>query len=124
MFASASATDRATRDLFVDSIIRFLEAGRVDAAFPECVILSYSFCLPTFPSLSPLSPSLYETTSGSFPGTTADFGIYFIARPVVGGHFSILALDVANKANGVKRDPFGGKAPGKGMVRWGRESEV
>ena len=54
--------------------------------------------------------SLYETTTANFPGREGlDWPIMFISRPVVGGHFSLLALDVANKANGVKRDPFCGK---------------
>ena len=35
MFAAASATDVAGRDLFVDLLAKYLKAGRVDAAFPE-----------------------------------------------------------------------------------------
>ncbi|KAK4694522.1 hypothetical protein P7C70_g8718, partial [Phenoliferia sp. Uapishka_3] len=34
-FAAASATDVRTRDMFMDSLVAFLEAGKVDAAFPE-----------------------------------------------------------------------------------------
>ncbi|SGY74530.1 BQ5605_C005g03368 [Microbotryum silenes-dioicae] len=78
MFASASSTSRDSRDMFVDSIVKYLKAGKVDAAFPD----------------------LYETTDGNFPGRGLDWPIE--------GHFSLLALDVANKANGVKRDPFRG----------------
>lgn len=40
---------------------------------------------------------LYDTETGRFPG------IYFMARPVVGGHFAILALDRACGGEGLKR---------------------
>lgn len=84
MFAAASASNVKTREMFVSAIVKYLEAGKVDAAFPD----------------------LYETVDGTFPGTHEDWPIQFINRPVVGGHFSLLALEVANRANHVKRDPF------------------
>ncbi|KAM0751572.1 glutaminase GtaA [Meredithblackwellia eburnea MCA 4105] len=103
VFAAASASDTGTRDMFIDLLVAYLSAGRVNAAFPD----------------------LYETTTANFPGRDGlDFPIQFISRPVVGGHFALLALDVANKANGVKLDPFRGKPKGKSLSkapRWARE---
>lgn len=85
MFAAASTTDAKSRDGFVNLLYDYLEAGQVDAAFPD----------------------LYETNNAKFPGRDGqDWNIEFISRPVVGGHFSLLALDVANAANGVTEDPF------------------
>lgn len=55
-----------------------------------------------------MNGSLYETPSAEFPGRGLDWPIYFIARPVVGGHFALLALEKLNKANGVNEDPFRG----------------
>lgn len=34
-FAAASATDVKARDMFIDALVDYLKAGRVDAAFPE-----------------------------------------------------------------------------------------
>jgi hypothetical protein len=45
LFAAGTATNEGTRDLFSDLIVDYLKAGKVDAAFPECV-------LPLFPSSS------------------------------------------------------------------------
>ncbi|KAK4046295.1 hypothetical protein OIV83_006169 [Microbotryomycetes sp. JL201] len=85
MFAAASTTDADTRDMFVSLIVKYLQANQVDAGFPD----------------------LYETDSAKFPGQdNPDWNIEFIARPVVGGHFALLALDVANQANGVTHTPF------------------
>lgn len=44
---------------------------------------------------------LYESTTGDFPKQPFDPLIYFIARPVVGGHFFHLTLQKADKANGI-----------------------
>ncbi|KAM0789067.1 hypothetical protein ACM66B_003130 [Microbotryomycetes sp. NB124-2] len=85
MFAAASTTDVETRDMFISLLVKYLQANQVDAGFPD----------------------LYETDSAKFPGQdNPDWNIEFIARPVVGGHFALLALDVANQANGVTRNPF------------------
>ncbi|GAA5819993.1 hypothetical protein JCM3770_006817 [Rhodotorula araucariae] len=87
MFAAASATDAEGRDRFIDNLVKYLTAGKVDAAFPD----------------------LYETPTASFPGRGGlDWPIYFIARPVVGGHFALLALEKADGANGVDEDHFRG----------------
>lgn len=62
-FSAAMATTRKGRDLFIDSLYNYLQAGKVNAGFPD----------------------LYETTTGSFPGREGlDFPLEFIARPVVG----------------------------------------
>ncbi|GAA5925950.1 hypothetical protein JCM3775_005159 [Rhodotorula graminis] len=80
MFAAASSTTRKGRDGFVDSLVDFLAAGKVDAPFPD----------------------LYETPTATFPGREGlDWPIYFIARPVVGGHFALLSLEAADAVNGV-----------------------
>ncbi|TNY20467.1 glutaminase GtaA [Rhodotorula diobovata] len=85
LFAAGSATTKEGRDSFVDSLVDFLQAGKVDAPFPD----------------------LYETPTASFPGREGfDWPIYFIARPVVGGHFALLALEKADGANGVDEDHF------------------
>ncbi|BGP31425.1 hypothetical protein JCM10296v2_003189 [Rhodotorula toruloides] len=87
VFAAGSATDKKGRELFIDLLVDYLKAGKVDATFPD----------------------LYETTTANFPGRDGlDWPIYFISRPVVGGHFALLALEKANGANGVEEDPFGG----------------
>ncbi|BGP39357.1 hypothetical protein JCM10449v2_003295 [Rhodotorula kratochvilovae] len=87
IFAAASATDAKGRDSFVDNLVKYLTAGKVDAPFPD----------------------LYETPTASFPGREGlDWPIYFIARPVVGGHFALLALEKADGANGVEEDHFRG----------------
>ncbi|ORY78924.1 glutaminase GtaA [Leucosporidium creatinivorum] len=95
VFTAASATDVKTRDLFIDLLVKYLKAGKVDAGFPD----------------------LYETNNAKFPGRDGqDWNIEFISRPVVGGHFALLALDVANKANGVRRDPFKEGGRGKDLA--------
>lgn len=140
LFAAASATSPKTRDLFVNLVVKYLEAGHVDAAFPEYVLRRFS---PTYSPDTHARPSrsLYETKNAQFPGREGkDWNIEFIARPVVGlvsrlqflcpstvadppasfsrsGHFSLLALEKANKANGVKRDPFDGKPSFEGGLR-------
>ncbi|KAK4057768.1 hypothetical protein OIO90_000987 [Microbotryomycetes sp. JL221] len=84
-FAAASATDDDTRDMFITLLVKYLQANQVDAGFPD----------------------LYETKNAKYPGQdNVDWNIEFIARPVVGGHFALLALDVANRANGVTHSQF------------------
>ncbi|GAA5906567.1 hypothetical protein JCM5296_000291 [Sporobolomyces johnsonii] len=108
VFAAASATDKQTRDMFIDLLVKYLKEGKVDAAFPD----------------------LYETPTANWPGQDGlDWPIYFIARPVVGAHFALLALEKANGANGVVDDPFRGKDKLRGLVdqsgsrklRWKRD---
>ena len=41
MFAAASATDAKGRDSFVDNLVKYLTAGKVDAPFPECVVAPF-----------------------------------------------------------------------------------
>ncbi|GAA5852107.1 hypothetical protein JCM5353_007477 [Sporobolomyces roseus] len=79
MFAAASTDDNKTQDMFIDDLVSYLRAGKVDAAFPD----------------------LYETPTANWPGEEGlDWGVRFLARPVVGGHFSLLALEAADAANG------------------------
>jgi len=35
MFAAASTDDKKTQDMFIDDLVSYLKAGKVDAAFPE-----------------------------------------------------------------------------------------
>ncbi|KAA1098242.1 hypothetical protein PGT21_031321 [Puccinia graminis f. sp. tritici] len=86
MFAAGAAVTIQTRDLFMNKLVDFLKANKVNAGFPD----------------------LYETETAEFPGRskTSTWRIEFINRPVSGGHFSILALDRLNKANGVTKFPF------------------
>ncbi|KNF06610.1 hypothetical protein PSTG_00484 [Puccinia striiformis f. sp. tritici PST-78] len=86
MFAAAASISIQTRDLFTSKLVKFLQANKVNAGFPD----------------------LYETQTAEYPGrsSTSTWRIEFINRPVVGGHFAILALDKANKANGVAEYPF------------------
>ncbi|GJN89515.1 hypothetical protein Rhopal_002502-T1 [Rhodotorula paludigena] len=86
VFAAACAVDSQGRDLLLDPLVDYLKAGKVDAPLPD----------------------LYETPSADFPGRGLDWPIYFIARPVVGGHFALLALEKLNEANDVDEDPFRG----------------
>ncbi|GAA5937164.1 uncharacterized protein JCM15063_002828 [Sporobolomyces koalae] len=82
LFAAASTEDKSTRNMFIDDLVAYLEQGKVDAAFPD----------------------LYETPTANWPGEEGyDWGIRFIARPVSGGHFSLLALDAADAANRQRR---------------------
>ncbi|GAA6059794.1 hypothetical protein JCM10212_003689 [Sporobolomyces blumeae] len=93
MFAAACSPDEETRDMFIDDLVGFLRAGKVDAAFPD----------------------LYETPTGNYPGEEGlDWGIRFISRPVVGGHFSLLALDAADAANGRRKTMVEGEGTGRG----------
>ncbi|GAA5829765.1 hypothetical protein JCM11251_007872 [Rhodosporidiobolus azoricus] len=74
VFAAASAIDKQGREFFFDLLVKYLKAGKVDAGFPD----------------------LYESPTADFPGRdNLDWPLYFIARPVVGGHFALLALEKA-----------------------------
>ncbi|KAI8458118.1 hypothetical protein BY996DRAFT_4577608 [Phakopsora pachyrhizi] len=86
MFAAGASVNENTRDLLIGRLVNYLNANRVNAGFPD----------------------LYETETGQFPGRSKNstWRIEFINRPVVGGHFSILALDRFNKINGITEDPF------------------
>lgn len=79
MFAAAASDDAATQKLFIDLLYSFISAGKTDAPFTD----------------------LMESTTGDFPKEPEDPLIHFLARPVVGGHFSFLAKAKADKANGV-----------------------
>jgi len=37
IFAAASTDDKKTQDMFIDDLVSYLKAGKVDAAFPEYV---------------------------------------------------------------------------------------
>ncbi|CAO1618701.1 unnamed protein product [Jaminaea pallidilutea] len=82
MFTSAVSSSNSTRNLFIDKLYRFYSNGRTDAPATD----------------------LYESTTGDFPKQPFDPLIYFLARPVVGGHFMHLALAAADKANGIDAD--------------------
>ncbi|PLW10460.1 hypothetical protein PCANC_23157 [Puccinia coronata f. sp. avenae] len=86
MFAAAASISTQTRDLFIGKLVKYLQANKVNGGFPD----------------------LYETQTAEYPGrsSTSTWRIEFINRPVVGAHFAILALDKANKANGVTEFPF------------------
>jgi len=86
MFAAGASISTKTRDLFIGNLVKYLKANKVNAGFPD----------------------LYETQTAEFPGrsSTSTWRIEFINRPVVGGHFALLALDKANKANGVTEALF------------------
>ncbi|GAA5914563.1 hypothetical protein JCM6882_000420, partial [Rhodosporidiobolus microsporus] len=87
VFAAASATDPEERELFFDLLVKYLRGGKVDAGFPD----------------------LYETPTADFPGChNLDSPIYFISRPVVGGHFALLALEKVRGKEGY-RELFGEK---------------
>ncbi|WAQ85622.1 hypothetical protein PtA15_6A250 [Puccinia triticina] len=90
MFAAGASISTQTRDLFTAKLVKYLQANKVNAGFPD----------------------LYETQTGEYPGrsSTSTWRIEFINRPVVGGHFAILALDKANQANGVTEFPFKNRA--------------
>ncbi|CAO1615405.1 unnamed protein product [Sympodiomycopsis kandeliae] len=79
MFTSAISPQQSTRDLFINKLYNFYASGRTDAPATD----------------------LYETTTGDFPKQPFDPQIYFLARPVVGGHFMHLALQKADRANGI-----------------------
>ncbi|GAA5935487.1 hypothetical protein JCM1841_003908 [Sporobolomyces salmonicolor] len=95
VFAAASATDKQARDMFINSLFKYLKEGKVGATLPD----------------------LYETPTANWPGQGGlDWPIHVIARPVVGAHFALLALEKANGANGVLDNPFRGKDEGNGLV--------
>ncbi|GAA5989358.1 hypothetical protein JCM5350_005687 [Sporobolomyces pararoseus] len=82
IFAAGSTSHKATQDMFIDDMVAYLKAGKVDAAFPD----------------------LYETPTANWPGEEGfDWGVRFLARPVSGGHFALLALDAADAANRQRR---------------------
>ncbi|CDU24620.1 probable glutaminase A [Sporisorium scitamineum] len=92
MFAAAASDDPATHALFIGLLYKFIEDGKTDAPFTD----------------------LMESTTGDFPKQPEDPLIHFLARPVVGGHFSFLAKAKADQANGVA----------KGGYRYGDENDV
>ncbi|CEQ40566.1 SPOSA6832_02206, partial [Sporobolomyces salmonicolor] len=94
VFAAASATDKQARDMFINSLFKYLKEGKVGATLPD----------------------LYETPTANWPGQGGlDWPIHVIAQPVVGAHFALLALEKANGANGVLDNPFRGKDEGNGL---------
>ncbi|GAA5882719.1 hypothetical protein JCM16303_006560 [Sporobolomyces ruberrimus] len=109
IFAAASTSDKDTQDMFIDDLVSYLKAGKVDAAFPD----------------------LYETPTANWPGEEGyDWGIRFIARPVAGGHFASLALDASDAANRQRRgeqetrgaeEKFVIQEAGIGGMRWEKE---
>lgn len=92
MFAAAASDDPATHKLFIELLYAFIRDGKTDAPFTD----------------------LMESTTGDFPKQPEDPLIHFLARPVVGGHFSFLAKAKADTANGVS----------KGAYRYGNENDV
>ncbi|SAM86279.1 probable glutaminase A [Ustilago bromivora] len=92
MFAAAASDDPATHKLFIDLLYAFIRDGKTDAPFTD----------------------LMESTTGDFPKQPEDPLIHFLARPVVGGHFSFLAKAKADKANGIA----------EGAYRYGDENDV
>ncbi|KAI9624454.1 hypothetical protein H4Q26_016855 [Puccinia striiformis f. sp. tritici PST-130] len=106
MFAAAASISIQTRDLFTSKLVKFLQANKVNAGFPELSTILQP------PLLHYRITLLYETQTAEYPGrsSTSTWRIEFINRPVVGGHFAILALDKANKANGVAEFPFKARA--------------
>lgn len=86
LFAAGASLSTQTRDLFISGVFNYLKANKVNGGFPD----------------------LYDTQNAQYPGRspTSTWKIEFVNRPVVGGHFSMLALDKANKANGVLDLPF------------------
>lgn len=92
MFAAAASDDPATHKLFIELLYKFIEDGKSDAPFTD----------------------LMESTTGDFPKQPEDPLIHFLARPVVGGHFSFLAKSKADKANGVA----------SGAYKYGNDNDV
>ncbi|KAL8663084.1 MAG: hypothetical protein Q9202_004121 [Teloschistes flavicans] len=75
---TAATCSPETRRLFVNGLGYWLNETRTDRAFSD----------------------LFETIdTGSYPASPGP--IYFIARPVVGGHFSLLALDRSKRLGGI-----------------------
>jgi hypothetical protein len=85
IWASASAEIDSTRDYWIENMYSFYQAHLTDAPMTD----------------------LYQTQTGDFPKEPSTPRIYFIARPVVGGHFMHLAMRKANAANGVTDYEFG-----------------
>ncbi|KAE8223704.1 hypothetical protein CF319_g3301 [Tilletia indica] len=85
MFTAAAAESTKTRDIFIQDLYKFANDRFVDVPFPD----------------------LIETTSGDMPKPPFDFAVSFFSRPVVGGHFALLAKMLADKANGVTQYKFG-----------------
>lgn len=74
-FYAAAVASKGTMHEIISKIETWLSETRVNRPFTD----------------------LYDTESGDFPG------IYFMARPVVGGHFAVLALDQACGGEGLKQ---------------------
>ncbi|PWY98696.1 DUF1793-domain-containing protein [Testicularia cyperi] len=85
MFAAAASDDPATHKLFIDLLYKFVSNGLTDAPLTD----------------------LMESTTGDFPKQPDDPLIYFLARPVVGGHFAFLAKARADAANDVTKYKYG-----------------
>lgn len=79
MFASATAANASTRDLFIEKTFDFVSNGRTDSPFVD----------------------LMESTTGDTPKPPYDPLVHFLARPVVGGHLMHMAIAKADKANGL-----------------------
>lgn len=79
-FFAASIASRKTRELIIQDVGKWLNETSTDRPFTD----------------------LYDTEgSGGFPG------INFMARPVVGGHFAVLALERACNGSGLRGLEYG-----------------
>ena len=78
---TAATTSPSTRKMFITKLANWLNTTSTDRAFTD----------------------LYDTVGeGGYPTReeNGDEVIRFVARPVVGGHFSLLALEKARKLAG------------------------
>jgi len=85
LFAAATSASSTTRNLFVGLFYNFISNGYTDVPMTD----------------------LYETVAGDLPKYPIDPTVSFLARPVVGGHFAILARQAADRANGVSEYAYG-----------------
>lgn len=85
MWASATAANLTTRDYWIEKLYKYASDRKTDAPFAD----------------------LYQTMTGDFPKQPLTSQIYFIARPVAGGHFMHLAMQKANAANNVTEYAYG-----------------
>ncbi|KAK0557871.1 hypothetical protein OC846_000166 [Tilletia horrida] len=85
LFSASVSGSISTRNLFISLLYKFWSDGKTGVPMTD----------------------LYETTTGDSPKYPYDPTVNFLARPVVGGHFALLAKQAADKANGVTNAAYG-----------------
>ena len=89
IFAAAASASTDTKNKLINRLYTFMSNGLTDSPFTD----------------------LYETTTGDTPKEPYDPMVHFLARPVVGGLFSLMVREKADKANGITNYKYAPEFP-------------